>query len=116
MLSDSDLTAMRETAEASLAGTAVIQTLTRTSDSGGGFTEGWASAGTVDCRIAPIRGDEREIGERISPDADYVITLPWDAAVTTDSRIVSNGGTFNVEAIRDRTWPVTKRVEVVKET
>jgi SPP1 family predicted phage head-tail adaptor len=116
MITSAELASMREAASEALPGTAVIQSQTTTSDGGGGVTQAWTAAGTVDCRIAPLTGTEREIGERISSDADYIITLPHDASVNTNSRIVSNGGTFNVEAIRDRSWHVTTRVEAVKQT
>lgn len=107
---------MRTDAAEALPGTAIIQSQTTTSDGGGGVTQAWTAAGTVDCRIAPLTATEREIGERISSDADYLITLPHDASVGLNSRIVSGGGTFSVEAIRDRSWHVTTRVEAVKQT
>jgi head-tail adaptor len=116
LLTAADLASMRETAEQALPGTAVIWSQTYTTDGGGGGSIGLTNAGTVSCRLAPIRGDEREIGERISSDADYVVTLPTTASVTTNSRLVIGGGTFNVEAVRDRSYRVTTRVEVSKET
>ena len=116
MLTAAELAAMRDVAEDALPGTAVIQTQAFASDGGGGGSVTWTAAGTADCRLAPIRGTEREVGERISPDADFLVTLPFDASVTTDSRLVISGGTFNVEAIRDRSWKLTTRVEVVKES
>lgn len=106
---------MRTVAEQALPGTAVIATQAFSSDGGGGGTTVWTAGGTVACRLAPIRGSEREIADRISADADYIVTVPHGATVTTDSRMVIAGGTFNVEAIRDRSWPVTQRVEVTKQ-
>ena len=58
---------------------------------------------------------EDNYGDRISPDAEFIITLPTTATVTTDSRIIHTGGTFNVEAVRDRSYEVTQRVEVKRE-
>lgn len=114
MLTDAELTAMRATAAEALPGTAVIQTHQFTDDGGGGGTVGWTSSGTVDCRIAPLSGDEREIADRIAEDAEYIVTLPTDASVTVQSRLIVAGGTFNVAAIRDRSYEVTQRVEVTK--
>ena len=113
MLTADELTQMRADAAEALPGTAIIQTQAETSDGGGGVTVAWTAAGTVDCRIAPLTGTEREMGDRISSDADYLITLPHNASVTTNSRIVAGGGTYSVEAIRDRSWNVTTRVEAV---
>ena len=115
MLTDAELSAMRTIAAEALPGTAVVSSVARTSDSGGGDTLAWTASGTVACRLAPISGNEREIGDRISADADYIVTLPGTVSVTTNSRLVIAGGTFNVEAIRDRSWNTTTRVEVVKE-
>lgn len=116
MLTAADLTRMRTDAERALWGTAVIQSQTYVSDGGGAGTVSWAAAGTVDCRIAPLDGREATVGERIAADAEYVATLPATAAVTTNSRLLIGGGTFNIAAIRDRTSPVTLRAEVRKES
>jgi head-tail adaptor len=116
MLTEVELNAMRDVAAEALPGTCVIQSLGGSVDQYGDRTETWSAAGTVDCRIAPIRATEREVGERISADADFVVTLPQSASVTTNSRILTGGGTFNVEAIRDRSYEVTQRLEVVKQT
>jgi head-tail adaptor len=116
MLNDAELTRMRTVAGSALPGTAVIQSQAYVSDGGGGGSITWSNAGTVPCRIAPLGGDERLIGGRISPDADSVITLPWDASVTEGSRIVASGGTFNVEHVRDRSWELTTRLECRKES
>jgi hypothetical protein len=62
-----------------------------------------------------MNADEREIGERIAADAEYIVTLPHNANVTTDAKLVIGGTTYNVAAIRDRSWHTSTRVEVVKE-
>jgi head-tail adaptor len=116
VLSDPELERMRVVAEQALPGTAVIQTNSFVSDGGGGGSVTWSASGTVPCRIAPLGGDERLVGGRLSPDADSVITLPWDATVTEGSRIVSGGGTYNVENVRDRSYELTTRLEARKET
>jgi SPP1 family predicted phage head-tail adaptor len=115
MLTEPELDAMRTTAAEALPGTAIIQTRSFTDDGGGGGTIGWTTSGTVDCRLAPIRGDEREIADRIAEDSDHLVTLPTTASVTVESRLLIAGGTFQVSAIRDRSWEITQRVEVVKE-
>jgi head-tail adaptor len=116
VLTDPELNRMRTMAGSALPGTAVIQSQAYVSDGGGGGSVTWSNSGTVPCRIAPLGGDERLIGGRISPDADSVITLPWDTSVTEGSRIVASGGTFNVEHVRDRSWELTTRLEAKKET
>lgn len=118
MLNADELEGMRTTATSSLTDTAILQTQTTTSDGGGGNTTAWTASGTVECRIAPVGGSgasEGETGDRISAYADFVVTLPYNASVTTNTRILTNGGTFNVEGIREISNNITRRVEVVKE-
>jgi hypothetical protein len=122
LLSASDLASMRSVATEAMPGTAVIQGGTLASDGGGGGSMVWASSGTVDCRIAPVIGPgmkEEEVGERIQADTQFIITVPHNASVTTDSRLIVTdenfGGTFNIEAIRERSWNVTTRVEAKRE-
>lgn len=116
MLTNADLNSMRVTAEEALPETCVLQSFSLVSDGGGGGTSTWTTGGTVACRIAPLGATEREMGDRISADADSVITLPSTATVTTNSRIISGGGTFAVEAIRERSYEVTTRVEATRQT
>ena len=114
MLSSGDIASMRTTAEQALPGTAVINSGTLASDGGGGYTETFTASGTVSCRVAPLTGSEREEGGRISADSQYVITLPAETVVETDYQIVADGITYNVTAVRDRSWEVTRRVEARK--
>jgi SPP1 family predicted phage head-tail adaptor len=92
----------------------VIQGGTIASDGGGGGSKAWVASGTVPCRLAPIRGTERDIANRISEDAEAVVTLPYNAGVHTNHRLVIDGDTYSVEAVRDRDWMISQRVEVVK--
>lgn len=115
MLTPTELSSMRSVAAEALPGTAVIQANVWTSDGGGGGSVAWTASGTVGCRIAPLLTSfEGETGSRITPTAEYVITLPAETTITTNSRILSAGGTFNVEAIRERSWNTTTRVEAKK--
>jgi SPP1 family predicted phage head-tail adaptor len=115
MLTANEISSMRTTASQALPGTAVIQRDTFVSDEGGGGSQTWAASGTVACRVAPIRGDEREVAERISAEADYIITLPAETTIAEDDRVVISSETYEVQAIRDRDqWEITRRVEAAK--
>ena len=104
---------MRDVAEQTLDGTAVIQARTYSSDGGGGGTSTWSASGTVACHISPITADEREIAERIAADAEWIVTLPAETSITTANRVVIASTTYNVEACRaPRTWEITRRAEV----
>lgn len=118
MLTDADLASMRTIAGAALPDSCVIQSQAWASDGGGGGTTTWTASGTVDCRLAPVGGmgaSEDRYGDRISAEAEVIFTLPHATAVTRNSRIIHSAGTFNVEAIRDRSYEVTQRVEAKRE-
>lgn len=117
LLSSGDLAAMRGVLAESLPETAVIQTRSYTSDGGGGGTLAYTAGGTVDARIAPLSGSEETIGERLSPNAQWVVTLPANTTVSEDSRIVISGTTYEVEAVRGpRSYELSRRVEVSEVT
>ncbi len=119
MLSTAELTAMRATAETALPDSCVIQSQSLVSDGAGAGTLTWTTAGTVDCRLAPPGGTgagESVQGDRVVPDGEAILTLPHGTAIDTDSRIIHGGGTFHVEAIHDRSWEITMRVEARKQS
>ena len=112
MLNSAELARMRTEAERALPGTAVIQRGTLASDGGGEYTETFSAAGTVPCRVAPVVGKEGEYGERISSDAEFVVTLPAQTDVGTEDQLSINGfGALTVVAVRARDYEITRRVE-----
>jgi hypothetical protein len=118
VLTNAQIVRMRAVALEALPGTAVIYNNALTSDSGGGYTEAFTprTGGTVACRVSPLvqGGSEGEEGDRIEADAQYIITLPATTTVETDDRIAVAGITYNVVVVRDRSWEITRRVEVKK--
>ena len=106
---------MRGVLNQTLPGTAVIYSRSYTSDSGGGGTLGWTAAGTVSARLAPLTASEQVTGDRLAPEANWVLTLPANTSISEDSRVVVNGGTFEVETVRGpRSYELSRRVEVSK--
>ena len=115
MLTDTELASIRSTASEALPGTAIVQTQAWVSDGGGGGETAWTASGTVNCRIAPVGGSggsEGTLASRISADAEYVVTLPYNASLSANSRLIIDGGTFNIESVRSRSYHATLRVEV----
>lgn len=114
-LTDSELAGMRSVSSEYLAGTAIIQNQSFVSDGGGGGTASWVSAGTVDCRVAPVAGSgegESVKGGRLHPDTEYVFTFPNGTVLSDDSRILYGSQVFTVTSLRSpRTWEITRRVE-----
>jgi hypothetical protein len=111
---------MRAVLNSSLPDTAVIQAGTVTDDIGGGGTLTWAAAGTVDCRVSPIRSvadTEDLLAGRITSDSNWVLTFAADANVDTENRVVTGGNTYEVNAVlAPRSWELSTRTIATKVT
>lgn len=77
---------------------ATWERMTRTPDSGGGYTETWASQGSINVVILPKSGNEVLQADRLQSEVTHVIYLLWDDAntITTKDRIVFQSRYFNI--------------------
>jgi Phage head-tail joining protein len=83
------------------------------SDSGGGGTTVWSAGGTVNCRIDPLGGGEGLAGGRISDRTTHLLSVPPDVDVDERNRFaVTNRGTFEITALRERTSEPVRTLEV----
>ena len=95
--------------------TAVIQSKTATSDSGGGATLSWANIGTAACRIYPVstRGKSQLVGGQINEQSTHFCALPVGTDVQlADRLVIANRGTFEVTLSLERTDAFTQVIEV----
>jgi len=116
-LTPGELAGFRDTADNILPSTCTIQTVTRTSDGMGGWSEAWVDTYTdVACRLGvQARGMavETEQGARIVTVRSYVLTLEYDQAVHPHDRVVVGGNTYEVSEVLDgHTWITVKRVSL----
>lgn len=116
-LSAAELADMADEVEAvALAGTAVIYTRTWTADTRGGGSVAYTASGTAACAIAPQtppQDAEPTTGSRITPESDWIVTLPASQAITPEARLAIDGTTYEVTALHaPRTYEVARRVEV----
>lgn len=117
LLTAGDIARMRDVLDQSLPDTCVIQGGTIVDDLGGGGSTTWANRGTVDCRLSPMTGSEREVADRLSEDAQWLITVPAETVVDTNSRVVISGTSFEVLARRaPRSWEVATVLEAQEVT
>ena len=108
---------MRTIVEGSLPGTAVISTRAFVSDGGGGGIDTWTVSGTVSCRLDPMTGSsfgrESVIADRLSADANWIVTLPAETEIDTNCRVSIEGEDYEVLAMRAPiSWELSRRVEV----
>lgn len=119
-LSSADLSYMRETLSDLMPGTCHILSLTQTSDGQGGFTETWGTAvSSVACRFDSANGSQygRELiaGGALQPFNAYVVTMPYDTAVTAANRIEFSGNQYSVIGVdSDKSWEASTRCGVEK--
>lgn len=104
-LSANDLRYMRAAGTLLLPDTCTLQEVTETADDYGGITRTWTAYATnVRCRLDQVRG-----GPIVA--ANWMVTLPWDQAITLDNRIVTDD--LNLEPVElntGRSWKVATRV------
>lgn len=103
-LSTSELAQLRADAEDYLPDTCTLQTVTRTADSIGGWSESWADTYTgVACRIAPQRMSRAEalLGGQLAAVTGWILTLHHDQAIDETMRVVHGGETYEVVQLED---------------
>jgi head-tail adaptor len=117
-LPDDELAQFRADILDALPDTGVIQAVTRTSDGAGGWSESWSavSGGTVACRLDPLKGSTVQAGVIAGQESltlRYQVTVPYDAPLDADRRLVVNERTYEVVQLSDEhSWRFVRRAIV----
>ena len=119
MLPSAELSQIRADLETLLPDTANILSLTRTSDSQGGWTEAWGTTGTsIACRLDFIHGvhgrAEAVTAGALIPYTRAIVTLPQATTITAQNRIEHDGNTYTVQVVNVGSWLGVKRATVEK--
>lgn len=115
MLTAVELAALRATVQTALPDVCTIVTAAFVSDSAGGHTETTTSTSST-CRVAPDNtvASESTVGERVSAEQGWIVTLPYDVAVTVKDRVVVGDRTFEVVSVDEgRSWDLGLRARCV---
>jgi SPP1 family predicted phage head-tail adaptor len=111
-----ELAALRAELATLLPDTCVISAGSLTPDNMGEVATTWTPAGTVACRIDPIKAGEQVEGGAVQPYSRMRVTLPYNAAVTSASRLTIGGVNYAVISILSgNSWALDKRLEVQPE-
>lgn len=116
-LSTAELVQMRHTADAYLAGTAVIHTATKASDGQGGYAWTYAATGTVAARLSPemLRGGEASVGSRVAEVSPWILTVPASTSIDEDDRVVYATVTYEVsEVMTWAPWEISRRARLME--
>lgn len=103
---------MRDESALALPDACVVQARALTSDGQGGRTETWATAVTTTCRVSPSVRQTEEVtrADGTKAVAEWTVTLPYATSVSSTSRLVVNGVTYEVVGLRaPRSWELTRR-------
>lgn len=118
MISAGELAAMRAAVATTLPDQCAIQRLVRVEDDAGGWTDTFATASTVACRVAgrDLQPAERELAARLGNRTAFTVTLPPDADLRESDRIGWSGQVFEVLGVlAPRTWMTSVRAVVARE-
>lgn len=112
-LTAAELEAIRADLERTLPDEAVIQSVTRTSDGQGSWSETWAAAGTVACRLDNAGGRRGRQSEAVQSFTSWTLTVPYDTDLTTEHRVVIGADTFSVTSVSDNhAWRAVRRAQL----
>ena len=103
-LSTAELAQLRSDAGDYLPDTCTIQTVAKTSDGMGGWTEVWSDTYTsVDCRLAPEQTAQSEgiAGGQIAAITRWVLTVAYNQAINETMRVVHDSETYEVVRLDD---------------
>ncbi len=115
MLPTAELTQLREDLLDAMPDTCNILSLTRTSDSQGGWTETWGTASlAIACRLDFIGGAEAVTGGALIPYTWAIVTLPQATTITAQNRVEHNGVTYTVQSVNLGSWLGVKRATLEK--
>lgn len=78
-----------------------LQSLTRTPDAGGGYTETMTDVATVWAQVEPLEGTEQLRAMQVSPTLSHRIRMRYKANVTPAMQAVYNGRTFDITSVID---------------
>lgn len=120
MISTRQIAKMRQQVEDRLPDTCVIHSHTGAKDSAGRPTQTWAAVvgGTVACRVDRM-GQAQILNQvdalREQTEVRYQLTVPYDAPIAANYRVVHNSKTYEVLQLDvDHSWNVSKKAIVVE--
>lgn len=119
-LTAKELTSIRNDIDDLLPDIGYIIAINNTSDGQGGQTISTAivTGGTVPCRldarmINMLKGNESVAGAALVSFQQFILTLPYNAPVTTNNQFLKDGQLYNITSIdTDKSWKASVRCVV----
>ena len=76
-----------------------VQTITRTSDNQGGFTEDWTNTKQIWAKIEPIKAYEKFQTMQMATPASHRVTIRYYRNLTTANRLLYDRRIFDIKEI-----------------
>jgi len=121
LLSDTELTAIRNDVSDLLPDTGYILSVTGTANGAGGQSESVGTAGTTTYRLdakvmTMLSSGEKITAGALQPFHTFMLTLPYGATITTENRFKDKDGViYNVTSVDSgKSWIASKRCVVEK--
>lgn len=113
-LNDAQLAYMRAKVNATLPSTGyVLSSPGFAPNEYGGVTEVWGTAGTISCRVDPLRGNEIMTGGAIQPFHAFKLTAPFDTVLTEAMRVKVGTVTYAVKSVdADKSDAISLRADL----
>lgn len=113
MITAAQLAYMRAKVNDLLPDTGYVLSLAYTNDGYGGIVETWGTAGTITCRLDPLRGGEALVGAAINPFHGFKLTAPYDTVLSEANRVQVGDEIYAVKSVDgDKSDAVSLRVDV----
>jgi len=115
-ITPSQLSFMRNQVAEMLPDSGTILAGSITSDGQGGNSMSWAGTTAIDCRVDVVNGREQLQGGGYKSYQKTILTLPYNASITSGNRFAYLSDQYNVVAVSgsDRSWNVSVRAELEK--
>lgn len=99
MITAAQLAYMREKVNALMPDTGYVISLAYTPDGYGGVVETWGTAGTISCRVDPLRGGEILQGGAIQPFHGFQLTAPYNTVLSEAHRLKVGTETYAIKSL-----------------
>ena len=120
LLSDGEITSMRDAADSILPGSCVISRGSFSADGHGGQTVVWSNLATASCRLDARDREittmmEGQIAGGLNVVTRYTLYLKYNQDITEKDRVIFGGHTYEVTAVvADQSWIFARRAELAR--
>ena len=80
---------------------ALVEQVTETTDSAGGYTQVWSTRVNIWCKVEPTGGTEQIIAGRLEHTESFVLTTHYNSAIVPTDRVTLDGVTYKITRVEN---------------